>query len=417
MTGDTEWRFLMVGRFTCLSVLLLCSSCSVASETPKYPLREVWAIDMPSTKELGTLLKAEEGEYIDRASQRLFDTARRTLLKKYPERESQKGFAVSKTDREALADVSRLLSEEGHWGAQPLESSKEISLVFFSHPSSYRVHIEKIDRHEDTFRIEYRFVPQPTVEPSIQLALIPVGKLPVGNYGVEMVQLPLEQEYLDAGFKPVSEEGSKRIVCQSYSFQVYERPAPDPGPAKDATVIPLDQIWALDMPGTKDVRELTSDPYADLSIGPLGVLELMGKQEAGAGYVVPGTGKEALLAARKKLPPGKTPANELPFGTDITVVYYSHAFMPINVLHRVERRGNTISIRFRHDGNGNTSYSSHYALIPLGKLSVGDYKVNMIATIDDVVEASPAFYLDIVDDIRRVVCKSFEFSVKPVNSE
>jgi hypothetical protein len=403
-------------RVAILLALILCCSVSHAEEVVEIPLSEVWALDMPGTKDLNKLLKKENGA-IDRDARRWLRNARRSLMEKLPEEKAKIIFAVVGTGRTALEHASELFRDKSIAGIEPLASADDLSFVFYSYSSAYRVEIEKIERENNIFRIKYRFIPQKSVESAIQLALIPIGKLPVGHYPVELVQLPLEEEYLDAGFEPVGQEAASRIVCQPYTFQVYERPAPDPGPAKEAVVIPLDDIWAYNIPGTKNIQELDPDHNISLSIGSLGILQLIGKKKASPGYVVPGTGREALTVARKKLPPGEMPPNELPEGTDISLVYYSHGFSQHIVLHRVERLGNAINIRYRFDDKGNTGLSQHYALIPLGKLPEGKYQVNMIPVWDKLVEMSPSYYLNVADDVQRTVCQSFEFTITPAENE
>ena len=71
-------------------------------------------------------------------------------------------------------------------------------------------------------RIEFRYqlVPHRTKELSVHFALIGLGKMNPGEYDVEIIRNPLAQQYVQAGFKPVSQEYVRRCVCQSFSFTI-----------------------------------------------------------------------------------------------------------------------------------------------------------------------------------------------------
>jgi hypothetical protein len=71
---------------------------------------------------------------------------------------------------------------------------------------------------------------QYSIEPEIEgyrfnLALIPLGKLPVGEYQVEMRQLPLEltSNEVKMGFKSLDEEWSRNFLCKSFNFTIAEK--------------------------------------------------------------------------------------------------------------------------------------------------------------------------------------------------
>jgi hypothetical protein len=56
-------------------------------------------------------------------------------------------------------------------------------------------------------------------EATVHFALIPLGELEAGKYQVSFEQLPIEQEWLDAGFESVPPSASE-LVCLSFAFEI-----------------------------------------------------------------------------------------------------------------------------------------------------------------------------------------------------
>jgi len=211
-----------------------------------------------------------------------------------------------------------------------------------------------------------------------------------------------------------TEERIQRTVSQSFSFAVTEPPEPDPGPAEDGIVIPLEEIWAYQLAGTRDVRTLDLDqlpqPLGTLSTRPL---DAAGQQEAKPGFAVLGTGQEALVAAHTKLPAGEKPTNTFPADSEISVVYFSQGQIASSiVLERVERNGNVIDVRYSLGSDG-SRISQNFALIPLGELPAGEYHVNMIPVMSEGLRTQPASTAtNMVAIMRRSVCQPFTFTIE-----
>jgi hypothetical protein len=407
----------MGGRVAILWALILSCSISYGEE---IPLSDVWALNMPGTKDLSTIKDKRPAGYQGPLRSRLFDTARQTLLKKFPEKEARPGFAVSGTGRAALARTSQELYKTGLWSGSPLPSNDEISLVFFSYPSAYFVQLVRVERHDNVFRVVYRAVPHYSPESTIQLALIPVGKLTAGEYEVEIVQLPMDEKYVEAGFESFDEEATKRTVCQPYTFEVYERPAPDPGSAKGATVIPLDQIWAWRMPGTKPMKSsLQADSKYSTEEGAL-LAEIRRRlskmpgtelpKKAEAGFVVSGTGMDAMKKAHAILLGKEKRQDHFKENQELSLVFFSYRATWYVHLHDIVIKGDTIKVRFKFVPHNEQVITNHFALIPINGLKAGKYKV--------VVERLPLEqkYVDIGWPPRpassdNIVSDSFSFSV------
>jgi hypothetical protein len=66
---------------------------------------------------------------------------------------------------------------------------------------------------------------------SVQLALVPLGRLPIGKYDVAIDQEPMGQQQLDGGFEPRqldtrlpsrNIELDRRVVCKSSTFSIID---------------------------------------------------------------------------------------------------------------------------------------------------------------------------------------------------
>lgn len=187
---------------------------------------------------------------------------------------------------------------------------------------------------------------------------------------------------------------------------------PSPAAEPETVTIPLDTIWARNMPGTRDIRKLDwkQIQWKELLTGPQGVLQLMGKERAEPGFVVAGTGQAALVAAHKKSADDPTkPPKSLPHGSECSIVFFTHAFPPSIALDKVERKGKLFEVRYYYDASGLTSFSTHIALIPAGKLETGNYRVKMIEVPTDV---TPQLAASEREAVSKVVSQSFTFRIE-----
>ena len=188
--------------------------------------------------------------------------------------------------------------------------------------------------------------------------------------------------------------------------------------------IPLKDIWAWEMPGTQDVRNLEPNNYGpntkQHSSEERAKLEKAALAEqirealsgypwlptAGAkitdlksGFAVSGIGFEALQKAKRTLADKKEPSESFPADQDISVIFFSRIFGDYCHLDHVTRTGNHIEIAWRFVQHGNDWATEHFAIIPLGKLLPGQYEVKILQL------QKPS------DWGAKIVCKSFSFSV------
>ena len=380
-------------------------------ETVVIPLNQIWVRNMPGKRQVNFLSGIQLPQPIGSLSSGPLDT-----LEHLGKEKAGPGFAVLGKGQDALVEAHKKLPE-GEQPSTTLPYGTDISVVYFSHkitPIDFargyvrRTVLRRVERIGNTIEVQYRLDGTGSSAFSERFALIPLGKLPVGEYHVNVIEAPTEK---DSDYPQDLAKMLHRTVCDSFTFSVVCTNNTTSEPVSPVE-IPLDQIWASDMPGTRDIRSLDLEhlpqPFRMISTGSISSLHRFGKERAEAGFVVRGIGQDALVAAHKKLPNGEKPPGAVPSGTDISIVYFSYSFGSYIRLHRVERCCNTIDIRYRYDASGTEGASNHLALIPLGKLSVGECHVNMIETPP---EKGMVHSADVAKLLHRTVCQSFSFFV------
>jgi hypothetical protein len=189
--------------------------------------------------------------------------------------------------------------------------------------------------------------------------------------------------------------------------------------------IPLDEIWAYQMPDTRDVTELQPkipDP------GKLSKEELFRKspilqiqrslnerpkegEKAGPAFVVVGTGEEALKNAHSVFvkKDEKEPVRFFPSDTDLSLVFYSYMSGRYVHIKSVEQSDKLITVKYQFVSHQTQEVTHHFALIPLGKLSPGTVQVK-IKELPPVNEQNEE--VERIPSPKSIVCDSFSFRVK-----
>ena len=116
-------------------------------------------------------------------------------------------------------------SELGLMQITPLPPGEEVTLVIFSHPAAYFFRLKQVDREGNVFTVRYQFEPHFSPESTVHFALIPLGKLPLGDYKVEMEQVPMAKQFQEAGFLRVHEARENNLVSRPFAFTVKEKPS------------------------------------------------------------------------------------------------------------------------------------------------------------------------------------------------
>jgi hypothetical protein len=192
------------------------------------------------------------------------------------------------------------------------------------------------------------------------------------------------------------------------------------GEKADGEVVdtPLDQIWAVNMPGT---YKLTANKHSRTgkyvsAEGPIlhdifrNLHVLSDGKQSKAGFAVAGTGMEALKNLRAVLTGDQELRTEFDDSGEITIVFFSLEFGTDVFLDEVTRHDNRIKVRYRFVPRVDAGVGSNLALIPLGRLPPGETTVELIASMDDKfaaweIEPIPK------EIASRIVCKPHRFVV------
>jgi hypothetical protein len=225
-------------RFVLIGACFFCGNALAAAqenqtEAVEISLKEVWAYDMPGTRDIRELEPDNFGERTRRlpSAERfrllgdsMVDQIRVALRRDGSAKGGppQAGFAVIGTGREALEGAYDVLVKDKNPDMSiPLDSN--VTLVFFSRLAGQYVHLKRIERHDNKFEVGYQVVPHLTTNSTWHLALIPVGKLRIGKYQVQITQLPGGKDKTGHLVGGLSASEAQRIVCGSFSFSVVDR--------------------------------------------------------------------------------------------------------------------------------------------------------------------------------------------------
>jgi hypothetical protein len=421
-----EAAMITTARLSFLFLVFLLTAVSAADDAAKtegpdtfqrqdIPLENIWAYQMPGTHILSADRTGPERKFVSEEEGPLVEEVVRALVPARNVESKRSGFAVTGTGLAALNEAHFCLAEKQQ-ARLAFPTDREISLVVFSELADRYFYVEHVRREGLKIKVEYRLVPHAEKVLSQHFAIVPVGSLPAGRYRVEMMQLPMRQSEIDAGFEPAIDTYSSRIACQPFSFLVR-----DEEPPKN---IPLSDVWAYNMSGT---RELTDVMGANQEfITPEGEMvrdirralsEKPPQAQAQRGFVVEGTGLDALREAHARLVKKEKP-KALPPDTDLSIVFFAHR-TGVNVqLHdvRVERGGEVFVVRYQFVPHDEKYVSEHFALIPIGKLPENKFVVGIQQYPMEpkyAREGCPAISLEVA---QQIVCPGFQFKTRQLPS-
>jgi hypothetical protein len=196
--------------------------------------------------------------------------------------------------------------------------------------------------------------------------------------------------------------------------------------AEETVEIPLSEIWGYRLPGTNDIRKLEQKPanYNELTpeqIAKSSLIEQirrtlshrnrLNNDDAGTAFVVKGTGKVALENAYDVFTGQADREKSFSGNEEITLVFYTYTCGRYVRLDKISRQGNEITIDYHFESHNTLEMTSHFALIPLQRLSPGriHVKVNQIPG-NGPQWGPPASPLE-SGKVSQIVCKSFDFQV------
>lgn len=171
------------------------------------------------------------------------------------------------------------------------------------------------------------------------------------------------------------------------------------------------------MPGTRNVAQLEADKPPNYAYGPLvgeirrALADAPTDKKPRACFAVKGTGLEALRAAHSVLVKNAAPRRTFPMGSDLSLVFFSHQAGSYVHLQEAETKGNRIRIRYRIVPHETREMTSHFAIVPLGRLDPGRIAVKIMPSRIKQDPIQRGLESPSVDWKERVVCKSFAFVV------
>ncbi len=351
-----------------LGVASFAVAADPAIESSKIPLDTIWGLDMPGTRDVRSL-DAPDDPIVGKARKQISES-----------RKFDHGFAVRGERSDALREFLRVRADHPYWNRLPVD--QPVSLVLFTKPLREAVVLHSIDRRETRIIPRFRFAPRAAAEAAPNLAIISLGKLPLGDYYVTPERLPAEQSHLDAGFEdPSPQRASEVYRTLGCSFHVVEGPGGTP-PSEEPVEIPLKEIWAYNMPGTRDINEFGSSNAKESLVQRtlLGIRNTWRSQE---GMAVSGEGREALeniVRLREALEdsnrhPGKLKWNVLSTNGPVSLAFYTKGTHPYIHLEKVIKQGHAFTIKYRPIPQQTAMSRSTLALIPVGELPSGKYRV------------------------------------------
>jgi len=212
------------------------------------------------------------------------------------------------------------------------------------------------------------------------------------------------------GEESLADDSVRRIVSNTLTIFVRNRADPND------RIIPLKEIWALQMPGTRPMNVTMRGSSSDYE-SPEGTLVDQIRAElaydptkwpvAGQAFVVGGSGMEALREAHAVIVQGGARRKSFCPDEEVTIVLFSRSFNYYVHLVGAEQRNNVIQLLYKLMPHETKEMTSHLALIPLSKLASGDFRVEIKPQI-----VQDTFGLDWAKWIRQIVCESFVFKVE-----
>jgi hypothetical protein len=177
--------------------------------------------------------------------------------------------------------------------------------------------------------------------------------------------------------------------------------------------IPLKSIWALDMPGTQNVRELPSAKADERIIESIRrSLDMpLNPKDSKRSFVVLGTGDEALKQAEEILVGGKDAPGRFPANTELSIIFFSREFPYYVHISKVKRTKDAIAISYQFVPHDSADTTKHFAIIPIGSLKAGKYSVRIEPAPMDKKLSASGYSAPPTSVGTKVVSKSFNFVV------
>jgi hypothetical protein len=190
-----------------------------------------------------------------------------------------------------------------------------------------------------------------------------------------------------------------------------------------STTIPLDKIWAYEMPGTRNILDLDGASKERPGDGLLRSInesdfrraaQMKFKGAARPGFAVSGSERAALRAAHAVFVDGAKLRTAFSPDEEITIVFFSVPMSRYRVrIQEVRRKLNEIEIQYQLEPSIDGRNFENFSLIPLGKMPAGKYHVEMVQVPRELKPVESKLGLKALDKdwSRNFLCKPFSFTV------
>jgi hypothetical protein len=195
--------------------------------------------------------------------------------------------------------------------------------------------------------------------------------------------------------------------------------------------IPLKEVWAKDMPGTRNIRDLEPERFGDqvkempddeqnklhlesliAAIGNSLTMPRRSDNWITSGFTVAGVGKNALRQARDILAKKRPISESLPANEPVTLVFFAWENGVYVHLESIKRRGRVITVKYEFVSHLEHELTWHFALIPLGKLDDGNWKVIIEQAPVDPKYSGYGWKPEGLEVSRQLVSQSFDFVIE-----
>jgi len=206
--------------------------CSREEPSIEIPLNKIWAVEMPGTKDVRKLEPIHFGAATRQLPQNeqtklLISSLKFQIFQAIYNRQKKgepigPGFTVAGKGKEALESVHGIL-KNGVPIPSSISTNAEATLFFYGALNGQYLQLKKVYIEKRQMILQFQLVPHMTMEMTQHFALIPLGKLPIGNYTVTIKQVLTEKEInnpnpmMDASY---FQKKRKEWVCQDFQFAV-----------------------------------------------------------------------------------------------------------------------------------------------------------------------------------------------------
>jgi len=197
-----------------IAVAVTIVSIVAPSKDKTVPLKEIWALRMPNTRDIRKLDPPKQPNAdtaISRINEILVINSSRGI-------KSGKCFLVLGDGKQALLNAADILAGKKTI-PKTMPSGEPLTLFFYSQPAPGYVHIDSARREESALKLNYKVIVHQTAESTVHFALVPIGKLLAGKFKVDINELKPPTPYRNI-------KKAERAVCDPCTFIIKEEEVP-----------------------------------------------------------------------------------------------------------------------------------------------------------------------------------------------